>query len=167
VRPTKLILYQDDPFNQAARKLVYATILRHSPIPSDFGTEEDVRQWMVLRSKYSDHGEWRLGANSVTDTVDTAYTVGTSANQSNKFWGLSPRLQELHFCERQTMPMSGTFDETVVETVVTVTLHEAWYGTNGLVSNAVLLRDKPGNGFVRVPSNILKPGLVHWERLTD
>jgi len=142
-------------------------LLRRSFTEHDFSTEAEAKRVAMFRSKYSDHGAWRLGANSVTGTADTAYTVGTSAHPNYKFWAFNPRLQEVHFLEWQSMPASETFDETVLETLLTVSLYEAWYGTNGLVANKVVLRDQPGSGFVRVPSNILRPGQVRWERRVD
>jgi hypothetical protein len=161
MRPTTILLCQADNFNPNTRKWVYVTILRHNPAPSDFRTEQDARDWAVLLSKYSDHGRWRLGANSVTNLPDTAYSVGTSAPPDEKYWGYSPRRRELDFFERHTMT-DGTIEEKV-----TVTLYEAWYGTNGLVPNTVVGQNNPMNGFVRIPSNILRPGLVRWERAVD
>jgi hypothetical protein len=132
-------------------------------MPNDFRTDKDLKDWAVMLSKYSDHGRWILEVNSVNCRVDDKFTVGTSAPPDEKYWGFSPSRRELDFFERHTMTTAGPSGENEVVEVVTVTLYEAWYGTNGLR----LLTGGVGNGFVRTPSNILLPGLVGWERLVS
>lgn len=163
--PSRLILYQEhDLENHTDRRSVEVTLLpRRSPMPNDFRTNKDLKDWAVMLSKYSDHGRWILEVNSVTCRVDSTYTIGTSAPQNEKCWGFSPSRRELDFFEQHTMTTAGPFGETEVVDVVTVTLYEAWYGTNGLI----LSTGAVGNGFVRTPSNILRPGLVRWERLVS
>jgi hypothetical protein len=107
MRPTRILLFQTDPATQIPRNWVEVTMLRRNPQPSDFRTDQDVRDWAVMLAKYSDRGGRRLGPNSVTDSVDTAYTIGTSAPQSEKYWGFSPRRGELDFFERHTMDHIG------------------------------------------------------------
>jgi hypothetical protein len=134
---------------------------KNPPYPGDAGAGE----WAAYLNQYPYYGKWTLGANSQTQTADTTYTIGTSANQQYKFWRYSISNWALEFYE--AMPEVGgglAYGETVTKPDVAVILNKAKMTKRGIVP---FNESGAGPGSVEVPSGILRRGSpVYWEKAT-
>lgn len=109
-------------------------------------------------------GRWRVDVNSVTNLVETAYTVGSSVPPAQKFWRWTTREGGiLEFVETSRNVGGGLpFGASSQEDEIAVELYGAKITRRGIEPyNA----SGQGRGVVRLGSNILRPGYpIQWER---
>ena len=121
---------------------------------------EDFASEMIL---FPWRGRWRLDVNSVTNQIETAYTVGTSAPPAQKFWRWTTREGGiLEFVESSRQVGGGLpFGASTQEDEIAVELHGARLTRRGIEPYAA---SGEGRGVVHLGSNILRPGYpIRWE----
>ena len=109
-------------------------------------------------------GRWRVDVNSVTNLVETAYTVGSSVPPAQKFWRWTTREGGiLEFVETSRNVGGGLpFGASSQEDEIAVELYGAKITRRGIEPYDA---SGQGRGVVRLGSNILRPGYpIQWER---
>jgi hypothetical protein len=122
-----------------------------------YDDEEGVNKWRELVTRYPIEGKWRIGKSSVSEKPDDAYTIGTSAPPSQKWWrwgfpGFSND-GSLEFVETASWIGGGLgFGEVYDDVTTTLTLYGAKltdYGVEPIDVNRA-------RGTVFVASNVFK-----------
>lgn len=108
-------------------------------------------------------GRWRVDVNSVTNKVETAYTVGSSAPPEKKFWRWTTREGGiLEFVESSLNVGGGLpYGVSSPQDDLAVELYGARITRRGIQPYEA---SGVGRGVVHLGSNILRPGYpIQWE----
>jgi hypothetical protein len=129
--------------------------------PSDPNLGRAWQQNTEALKRYQYWGKWWVGDNSVTNSPDTAYTVGTSLNPQYKFWTYSIVSKEFQFVEGMAEGGGGlAFGETEQNYKTTLVLRDAVKTKRGFEP----MTGDHGRGYVLVNSQILFfYATVWWE----
>jgi hypothetical protein len=121
---------------------------------------EDI--WKAIGEGYNWSGHWITGENHINNRPDTAYTIGTSVPQANKFWRYSISRRELEFVEATVEAGGGlAYGETKSKITRTAVLNGCIIAGRGFVP---FPDDAPGRGIILVSSNIFKQAVpLEWE----
>ena len=79
-------------------------------------------------------GSWSVGINSQTASADTAYTIGGSEPQNQKFWLFLSANRQLWFVQYSRMTGGGAMSlgKDPIDFVGAMTLRNAWISSKGI-----------------------------------
>jgi hypothetical protein len=161
------ILIQQPDSNSVNPPSLRVTFIRPHVIPlPDLDNDDETIAWVRELMDHPWMGTWRLGVNSRTDSVDDAYTVGTSVPPSQKFWRWSVKgggAGEIYFVESTQLVGGGLkYGQQLPSEAKTLTLRNAWLSNHGLQP----FGSDVGIADVHIGSNLLRPGVrTVWESI--